>query len=95
MPFGDLRDFIDALDRAGELLTITAPVSCHLEIAEITDRASKSKNGHNKALLFTSVKGYEMPVLINALGSTKRMCMALDVNHLDEVAARIRHLIKP
>src|SRR5262249_5832466 len=85
----------DALDRAGELLRITAPVSCHLEIAEITDRASKSKNGDNKALLFTSVKGYDMPVLINAFGSLKRICLALDVEHLDEIAGRIRQLIKP
>jgi 4-hydroxy-3-polyprenylbenzoate decarboxylase len=95
MPFGDLRDYIDALDRAGELLRITAPVSCHLEIAEITDRASKSKNGNNKALLFTSVKGYDMPVLINAFGSMKRICLALDVEHLDQIAGRIRQLVKP
>ncbi|PWU01319.1 MAG: menaquinone biosynthesis decarboxylase [Candidatus Melainabacteria bacterium] len=95
MPFGDLRDYIDALERAGELLRITAPVSCHLEIAEITDRASKSKNGNNKALLFTSVKDYDMPVLINAFGSMKRICLALDVEHLDEIAGRIRQLIKP
>jgi 4-hydroxy-3-polyprenylbenzoate decarboxylase len=95
MSFGDLRDFIDALERAGELLRITAPVSSHLEIAEITDRVSKSNNGNNKALLFTSVKDSDMPVLINAFGSMKRICMALDVEHLDEIAGRIRQLIKP
>jgi 4-hydroxy-3-polyprenylbenzoate decarboxylase len=95
MAFSDLREFIKALDEAGELLTITAPVSTELEIAEITDRVSKSKGGANKALLFTSVKGHDMPVLINAFGSIKRTCMALGVEKLDDIADRIRHLLKP
>lgn len=94
MAFNDLREFIKALEEAGELIRIDAPVSCDLEIAEITDRISKSPN-QNKALLFTNVTGYQMPVLINAFGSDKRMCMALDTPTLDDVADRIRQLIKP
>jgi 4-hydroxy-3-polyprenylbenzoate decarboxylase len=76
-------------------MTISAPVSCDLEIAEITDRVSKTKGAGNKALLFTNVKGYDMPVLINAFGSDKRICLALEVDHLDEIGERIRKLIKP
>ena len=95
MAYVDLRQFIKALADSGELITIDTPVSVELEIAEITDRASKSKDGNNKALLFTNVKGYDMPVLINTFGSMKRMCMALEVNKLDEIATRIKHLIKP
>lgn len=95
MAFNDLRSFIKALEEEGELIRITAPVSTELEIAEITDRISKSTAGQNKALLFTNVSGYDMPVLINAFGSMKRMCMALDTESLDNVADRIRHLIKP
>lgn len=95
MAYTDLREFIDVLDKAGELHRITAPVSCELEIAEITDRVSKSKESTNKALLFTNVKGYDMPVLINLFGSHKRMCMSLEVDNLDDIASRIRHLIKP
>jgi 4-hydroxy-3-polyprenylbenzoate decarboxylase len=95
MAYTDLREFIEALDRAGELLRIDAPVSTDLEIAEITDRVSKSRDGSNKALLFTNVKGYSVPVLINAFGSSRRVCMSLEVEQLDEIAARIRHLIKP
>jgi 4-hydroxy-3-polyprenylbenzoate decarboxylase len=95
MVWSDLREFIEALDQAGELLKIGAPVSCHLEIAEIADRVSKGKPEDNKALLFTSVTGYDMPVLINTFGSMKRMCMALNVENLDEVAARIKQFIKP
>jgi len=95
MAFADLRDFIRALDKAGELVTIKALVSTDLEIAEITDRVSKSPEGINKALLFTNVKGYDMPVLINAFGSMKRTCLALEVEDLDEIAQRIKALIKP
>ena len=95
MAYHDLREFLKALEREGELVTIQAPVSCDLEIAEITDRVSKSQGCENKALLFTSVHGYDMPVLINALGSMKRMCLALEVEKLDDIADRIRKLIKP
>src|SRR5208282_4389930 len=95
MAYNDLRAFLKALEDAGELMLINAAVSSDLEIAEITDRVSKSKDGSNKALLFTNVKGYEMPVLINTFGSMKRMCMALETDSLDEVAERIRLLIKP
>lgn len=38
-----LRDFVDDLDRCGELVRITEPVSPLLEITEITDRVSKSR----------------------------------------------------
>ncbi len=95
MAYNDLRQFIKVLEESGQLITINAPVSAELEIAEITDRISKSKDGNNKALLFTNVKGYDMPVLINTFGSMQRMCMALEVDKLDEIGARIKHLIKP
>ena len=41
--FRSLGEFVDALERAGELRRIAAPVSPILEIAEITDRVSKSR----------------------------------------------------
>ncbi|MBK7836461.1 MAG: UbiD family decarboxylase [Candidatus Obscuribacter sp.] len=94
MAYNDLRDFIDVLSRQGELTRITAPVSADLEIAEITDRISKS-GANNKALLFTNVKGYDMPVLINTFGSHKRMCLSLEVEDLNSIADRIRGFIKP
>lgn len=95
MAYNDLRAFLKDLDDAGELLRIDVPVSSDLEISEITDRISKSSESKNKALLFNNVRGYKMPVLINAFGSTKRICMALETDSLDEIAERIRHLIKP
>ncbi|MBY0549581.1 MAG: UbiD family decarboxylase [Candidatus Obscuribacterales bacterium] len=95
MAYQDLRAFLKMLESEGELMRIDAEVSADLEIAEITDRVSKSTGGQNKALLFTNVKGYDMPVLINLFGSKKRMCMALETESLDDVADRIRELIKP
>lgn len=95
MAYNDLRQFLEALESANELQTITASVSSDLEIAEITDRISKGKDAQNKALLFTSVRDFRMPVLINTFGSLKRMKMALEVSNLDDIADRIRHLIKP
>jgi 4-hydroxy-3-polyprenylbenzoate decarboxylase len=95
MAYNDLREFIQALDAAGELIRVNAPVSCDLEIAEITDRISKGPAEGNKALLFTNVRGFDMPVLINAFGSSRRIKMSLECDNLDDIAERIRVLIKP
>jgi 4-hydroxy-3-polyprenylbenzoate decarboxylase len=92
MPWKNQQQFIDALDKAGELLRVRAFVDPKLEIAEITDRISKSGDG-GKAILFENT-GYEFPVLMNAYGSAKRMCMALGVSHLDDVAREIEQLFK-
>ena len=73
MAYADLREFIEALRNDNELYEIDTPVSTDLEIAEITDRVSKSQGAANKALLFNNVEGYDIPVLINAFGSQKRI----------------------
>ena len=92
MAWKDQQQFIDALENAGELVRIKTYVNPHLEIAEITDRVSKSGKG-GKALLFENT-GYGFPVLMNAYGSEKRMCMALGVIHLDDVAKEIESLFQ-
>ncbi|MBT6842438.1 MAG: menaquinone biosynthesis decarboxylase [Candidatus Melainabacteria bacterium] len=94
-PYKDLREYITDLESAGELIRITEIVSAELEITEITDRISKAPDSQNKALLFENVEGYEMPVLINQMGSHKRMQMALGVQQYDQIADRIREFIKP
>jgi len=93
LPFDDLRQWIAALDRAGELKRIQTESDPILEIAEITDRVSKSKTGKpgGPALLFQNIKGYPgSQLLINQFGSDARMKLALGVNSFDEFAARIR-----
>jgi 4-hydroxy-3-polyprenylbenzoate decarboxylase len=92
MAWNDQQQFIQALEKAGELIRIKTFVDPKWEIAEITDRVSKSGGG-GKALLFENT-GTEFPVLMNAYGSERRMCMALGVEHLDEVAHEIEGLFK-
>ncbi len=92
MAYRNQQHFIDTLEKAGELIRIKTYVDPKLEIAEITDRISKTPGG-GKALLFENT-GYEFPVLMNAYGSEKRMCLALGVNHLDDVAKEIEGLFK-
>ena len=92
MAWKNLQAFIKALDDAGELIRIREYVNPVLEMAEITDRFSKSGGG-GKALLFENT-GYEFPVLMNAYGSEKRMCMALGVQQLDDVATDIENLFQ-
>ena len=95
MPFDDLRQWIAALDKAGELRRITTEADPILEITEITDRVSKGLDAKGSpggpALLFTNIKGYPgRQLLINQFGSESRMRLALGVNSLDEIADRIR-----
>ncbi|MBN9384910.1 MAG: menaquinone biosynthesis decarboxylase [Chitinophagaceae bacterium] len=90
MAYRNQQEFIQALEKAGELVRIRTYVDPKLEIAEITDRISKSGHG-GKALLFENT-GTDFPVLMNAYGSEKRMCMALGVEHLDDVTREIEKL---
>jgi 4-hydroxy-3-polyprenylbenzoate decarboxylase len=83
-------DFIEALDRAGELVRITAEVDPVLEVTEIATRVMRE---YGPALLFENVRGSKIPLLINAYGSYRRMCMSLGVDSLDEISERITSLI--
>jgi 4-hydroxy-3-polyprenylbenzoate decarboxylase len=98
LAYDDLRDWIAALDRAGELKKIRTEVDPILEITEIADRVSKGRdqkgNPGGPALLFQNIKGHPgSQVLINQFGSALRMNLALEVDALDEVADRIRHFM--
>ena len=86
MGYSDLQQFIERLEQAGELVRLREPVSPRLEITEITDRISKRSG---PALLFEEVPGYTLPVLMNAFGSMKRMCLALEVDSLDGIAGEL------
>jgi 4-hydroxy-3-polyprenylbenzoate decarboxylase len=85
--YQDLREFIARLEKAGELKRISAEVDPVLEIPEITQRVTRAVG---PALLFERPKGSKVPLLINMLGSEKRINMALEVDRVDEVAERIK-----
>ncbi len=89
MSYPNIQAFIKTLEQVGELIRIKDYVSPHLQVSEITDRISK----HNgKALLFEN-NGTKFPLLINAMGSEKRICLALGVNTLDDTALQIQELL--
>ena len=80
MAYDSFSDFLNALEKAGELKRISQPVATELEITELADREMKSPNG-GKALLIEKplVNGQvsPFPVAINTMGSPKRMAMIL------------------
>lgn len=92
MAYNSLQEFVNLLDQENELIRIKEFVNLDLEITEITDRISKSKDG-GKALLFENT-GHPFPVLINAYGSLKRMELSLKVKDLDEVGRDMESLFK-
>ena len=92
MAYHGLRDFIELLEKKGELIRISLPVNPELEITEIVDRISKSEGG-GKALLFDN-NGTDFSLLINAFGSEKRISLALGCENLENIGAEIEALFK-
>src|SRR5688572_10426059 len=91
MAYSDLREFIAALEKQGELRRISFEVDPILEIAEFADRSVK-RGG--PALLFEKPKGSGVPVLINAFASMRRMEIALEVGSVDDIAGRISEYLE-
>ena len=91
MAYRDLRDFVRKLEKEGELRRIPAEIDPVLEITEITDRAVKAGG---PALLFERPKGSRIPAVTNLVGSERRMNLALEVDSLDEIAARISSFLE-
>lgn len=91
MAYQDLRTFIAALEKAGELKRVSVEVDPVLEITEFADRSVK-RGG--PALLFEKPKGSDIPVLINAFASGRRMELALEVDSVEEIAQRIAEYLQ-
>ena len=92
--YPDLNDFLADLDKRKLLARISESVSPDLEIAAVTDRVCKTPLG-GPALLFEKPTGYDMPVATNVYGSNERMCLALGVKALDDLAKEIDELMTP
>ncbi|MEX2130276.1 MAG: 4-hydroxy-3-polyprenylbenzoate decarboxylase [Pseudohongiellaceae bacterium] len=94
MAFKDLREFIDLLEKSGELKRITREVDPYLEITEISDRTLRS-NG--PALLFENPRN-KIPLLANLFGSTRRVALAMgqkDISDLRDVGKLLAFLKEP
>ncbi len=92
MYFENLREYVESLEKAGQLSRIRTKVSVDLEIAEILRRVMYKDDG--PAILFENVEGYKIPVLGNAFGSLKRLKMALDLENFEEIGERMTALTK-
>ena len=93
--YRDLRDFIDQLEKRGELKRITHPVDPNLEMTEICDRTLR-RGG--PALLFENPIGYDMPVLGNLFGTPERVALGMgeeSVSALREVGKLLAQLKEP
>lgn len=92
-----VQDFIGLLRREGEIIEVDQFVNPELEITEITDRISK-QNGGGKAILFSN-NGTRFPVLMNGLGSERRISLAFNRNSVseieNEIAALFGNLVQP
>src|SRR5436309_10156214 len=97
MAYGSFRQFIEALDRAGELTRVSIPVETDLVISEWANREMKSPGG-GKALLFEkpTIDGQlsQFPVAINTTGSRRRMAMALKLSSIDDLVQEIQLILK-
>src|SRR5213596_4353524 len=97
MAYRSFRQFLDALEQAGELKRVTVPVDTELLVAEWADREMKSPGG-GKALLFEQSmvdgKKSEFQVAINTMGSRRRMAIALQVSDVEDVAREIQLILK-
>ncbi len=110
IPCGNLQEFIEFLEKQGQLIRISEPVDPCLEVTALADRFVKS--GEHPALLFENPVrgtlsgrrdlvaqplgpgGKPVPLLINVFASKRRMAWALGCWDLDEAVARIREPLK-
>lgn len=95
MKYKDLRDFIEQLEKQGELVRIKQEVDTHLEMTEIADRTLRGKG---PALLFENPKGSDIPVLANLFGTPRRVALGMgqeDVSALREVGETLAFLKEP
>ena len=92
MYFDSLREYVESLEKVGQLRRIRTKVSVDLEIAEILRRVMYKNEG--PAILFENVEGFKIPVLGNAFGSLRRLKIALDMENFEEIGERMTTLSK-
>ncbi len=97
MAYRGLADFLNVLEKEGELARISEPVATELEISALADRQMKSAGG-GKALLFDkpTINGKisRFPVSINSMGSDRRIARSLGLSSVDELAHEMQLILK-
>jgi 4-hydroxy-3-polyprenylbenzoate decarboxylase len=82
MKYRDLRDFIQQLERLGELRKLAEPVSPHLEMTAIGDKLLRAGG---PAVLCTQPAGYKIPCLINLFGTPRRVALGMGAESLADL----------
>ncbi len=91
MAYRSLRQFLDRLEKAGELVRVGEPVDPVLEMAAIADRAAKQGG---PALLFERPGAGSLPVAMNLFGTRRRTAWALSCDDVEEHAEELRSLLR-
>ena len=95
MPFADLQEFVDKLDKEGELGRVRKEVDPKFELGALCKTVHEKGR---KALLFEKVRGNSMPVVTELLGTFKRIAMAIDTDETDlfsEIVERTKVSVEP
>jgi len=101
MPFNSLREFIDTLEKEGEIQRIEEEVDWNLEVGAITPWAAEQGL---PAPFFQKIKGYsgDYRILGEMLSSLKRVALAMDMDKnthprklIEEYLARKKEPVKP
>lgn len=87
-----LADFLEVLERAGQLRRVSEPVDAELEIAAASLQQAEAGG---PALLFENVRGQRVPVATNLLATERRLCLAMGVGAVEEMAQRMRQWLDP
>ena len=80
MSYKDLRSFLSCIEKEGELIRIKEVLAPEYEVSAIFERL-----GHKElpAIIMDKVKGYDIPIVGNLLGSKKRLALALETSEAD------------
>ena len=90
MAYRSLREFLDRLEAAGELVRVKERVDPVLEMAALADRAAKQGG---PAFLFGRPATGALPVAMNLFGTRRRTSWALSCDDLEDHARELRALL--
>lgn len=82
MRYRDLREFIEQLEKDGDLKRISQRIDPNLEITEIAQRTLRQQG---PALLFEQAGDSKMPLLANLFGTQKRVARAMGASQLESL----------
>ena len=80
MQYKDLREFIDQLEKEGDLKRIKQKIDPNLEITEVSDRTLRKRG---PALLFERAGDSTIPLLANLFGTEQRVAKAMGENQVE------------